>query len=690
MGRLSMVLPARAAASRPTRDVDNFMTDDGLRPDVLPDEESTVSDRVKHILIGKPLDLRDRSIFHQLSLIPFLAWVGMGADGLSSLSYGPEEAFRALREHTYLAIALALAMAGTVFIISAAYNRIIEAFPHGGGGYVVATKLLGKRAGVVSGCALLVDYILTITVSIAASGDALFSLLSPQWHEYKLLFAAVMIVVLILLNLRGVRESVIVLTPVFLLFILTHAVLVVLGIGSHLDEIPHVAGELRQDFHGGMNALGIGGMLLLFLHAYSLGAGTYTGIEAVSNGLPLLREPRVQNGKRTMVYMATSLALMAGGIIVCYLLLGVQQESGKTMNAVLTETVAREHSLGLGFVTVTLLTEGALLVIAAQAGYIAGPRVLANMAVDSWIPRRFAALSERLTTQNGIIMMGLTSLAALWYTKGDVHTLVVMYSINVFVTFTLSMLAMLKQCLFAPLDAARPHRGLVLFSVGFLLCATILVITIYEKFTEGGWVTIAVTGSVIVLCFLIRRHYEQVQRYLAALDNTLDRMPDSDKQVPAPDPTQPTAAVLVAGYGGLGIHTVLNIFKAFPHYYKNLVFVSVGVTDSGQFKGEKEMAALEAMTKKNLERYVELARRLGVPATYRWTIGTDAVDEADGLCRKVVEEFPKTAFFAGQVVFQLEKWYHALLHNQTAFAVQKRLQLTGLTMVILPVRVRTK
>src|SRR5262249_22279333 len=132
--------------------------------------------RLRRVLIGAPRDLADRGLFHRLSLIPFLAWVGLGADGLSSSSYGPEEAFRTLGEHTYLALGLAIAMATTVFVISAAYSRIIEEFPHGGGGYVVATKLLGERLGVVSGSALLVDYVLTITVSIAAAGDALFSI----------------------------------------------------------------------------------------------------------------------------------------------------------------------------------------------------------------------------------------------------------------------------------------------------------------------------------------------------------------------------------------------------------------------------------------------------------------------------------------------------------------------------------
>src|SRR5215470_19797649 len=142
--------------------------------------------RVKQLLFGRPRDLKDRRLFHRLSLIPFLAWVGLGADGLSSSAYGPEEAFRTLGTHSYLAVALAGVMAGTVLIISMAYSRIIEEFPHGGGGYLVATKLLGDRAGVVSGAALLVDYFLTITVSIAAAGDALFSLLPLAWQPLKL------------------------------------------------------------------------------------------------------------------------------------------------------------------------------------------------------------------------------------------------------------------------------------------------------------------------------------------------------------------------------------------------------------------------------------------------------------------------------------------------------------------------
>src|SRR6059036_622346 len=175
----------------------------------------------KRVLLGRPRDVLDPGVFHKVSLAAFLAWVGLGADGLSSSAYGPEEAFKTLGPHTYLAVGLALATAFTVLVISYAYSRIIEQFPLGGGGYVVASRLLGQRAGVVSGSALIVDYVLTISISIAAAGDAIFSFLPPAWATglvlglvpLKLVLEFTAIGLLILLNLRGVKESVIALAP---------------------------------------------------------------------------------------------------------------------------------------------------------------------------------------------------------------------------------------------------------------------------------------------------------------------------------------------------------------------------------------------------------------------------------------------------------------------------------------------
>ena len=655
-------------------------------------EESEVPSfgiRIRRFLFGGPQDLRDRTLFRRIALIPFLAWVGLGADGLSSSSYGPEEAFRTFGQHTYLALPLVFVTAFTVFLISTAYSRIIEKFPYGGGGYVVATKLLGRRVGVVSGCALLVDYFLTITVSISAAGDALFSFLPLAWHGGKLPLEFLFISGLTLLNIRGVKESVLSLTPIFALFILTHILLIGGIVIGNLSDVPVLAQDLKSGFEGGLSSLGSFGLILLFVYAYSLGGGTYTGLEAVSNGLPIMREPKVETAKRTMRYMASSLAFTAAGLLLCYLLIRAEPMEGKTLNAILAEGFAPDSGWGPLFVVLTLLTEALLLIVGSQTGFIDGPRVMANMAIDSWFPRRLISLSERLTMQNGILIMAFGSLAALFYTKGDVHHLIVMYSINVFLTFSLSMLSMLRYYLREREREQDAVRMILLFGTGLVFCSIILIVTILVKFPEGGWITLLVTGSLIAFCFAIRKHYSTLSLKMQKLERTLSDLPfPSNTTLEKLDPSKPTAGILVVGYGGLGIHTTFNIFRFFGNYFKNLVFISIGVIDSGEFKGEGSVEALRERTEGSLKKFEDLARRLGIPSTYRMEIGTDPVEKAEELCHRVAKEFPRITFFAGQVIFQRERWYQRILHNETAFDIQKRLHWEGLTMVILPVRIR--
>src|SRR5437762_5810242 len=188
---------------------------------------------LKSLFIGRARNLSDERLFHKISLAAVLAWVGLGADGLSSSCYGPEEAFKALGANTHLGLFLALLTAATVFIISLSYNQVIELFPTGGGGYRVATSLLGPRAGLVSGAALMVDYVLTIAISIASGVDALFSLLPASWSAFKLGTELALVAALLMLNLRGRRESTRVLLPVFLGFVVVHATLITYGVFGH-------------------------------------------------------------------------------------------------------------------------------------------------------------------------------------------------------------------------------------------------------------------------------------------------------------------------------------------------------------------------------------------------------------------------------------------------------------------------
>lgn len=648
---------------------------------------------LKNIFIGRARSLSEANLFHKVSLVAVLAWVGLGADGLSSSCYGPEETFKALGAHTALAPFIALACMATIAIICASYSQIIELFPTGGGGYLVASKLLSPTAGVGSGCALLVDYVLTIAISIASGADALFSLLPPVWVPWKLPFALAGTALLTVLNLRGVRESVLLCVPVFFVFIGTHGFGILYGVATHLGDLPAVASHTASGVSAAHTQLGWVGMFLLLLRAYSMGAGTYTGIEAVSNGLPILREPRVATGKRTMLYMGTSLALTVGGLLIAYLLFRVSPQEGKTLNAVLFGEITAHWPGGLAttFVSVAMLSATALLFIAAQAGFLDGPRVLANMALDRWFPTRFATLSDRFVAQNGILLMGGGALIVLLATRGAVGLLVVLYSINVFITFSLSQLGMVRHWWTHRTTAPRWQRKLLINGVGLGLTTFILVSLCVEKFWEGGWVTLLVTGLFVTTAFLIRRHYSGTARQLARLDTLIPVVTNdvnrASTALPACDPNAKTAVVLVNGFNGLGIHTLFSVLRMFPGVFRNFVFVQVGVVDAGNFKGAGEIENLRRHVAEATECYANYMKQQGFHAESVSTIGHDAVAEAMDLAGQIARRFPQAMFFGGQLVFANESRLGRLLHNFTVFALQREFLRDGLPFLIVPIRV---
>ncbi len=617
-------------------------------------------DKLKEIVFGKPRDIKDPQVFHNVSLIAFLAWVGLGADGLSSSAYGPDEAFRALGPHTHLSPFLVLMTAVTIFVISIAYSNLIQHFPGGGGGYLVATKLLGNRVGVVSGCALLVDYVLTISVSIASGCDALWSFLPPHLLPYKLTAEFAALGLLMVLNLRGVKESVTLLAPIFMVFVLSHVFAIVYAIGSHFGQLPQVLQGAHADFRASVTALGFWPVAFVLLRAYSMGGGTYTGIEAVSNGITMLREPRVKTGKKTMFLMAVSLAFTAGGILFGYMLTNSLPAEGKTMNAVLFDNLfgtwrMGSWSFGTSFVILCLVSEAALLFVAAQTGFLDGPRVLANMALDSWMPHRFSQLSNRLVTNNGIYLMGLAALGTLMYTHGNITMLVVMYSINVFLTFTLTELGMSRHWIKDRAKEPRWKSQLMIHGTGLVMCLCILFVTLYEKFAEGGWMTVLITSATIALCFMIHRHYRNVAAGFISLDTLLAATPLPEKPLEDPAPMnrqEATAILTVQRFSGFGLHQILSIQKLMPGYIKNYIFISAAVVDSGNFKGAEEIGRLETETKAQLEKYVQWSRLNGLKADYRMAIGTEAIEALENLC-----------------------------------ALQRRLQFEGIQTIVLPIRV---
>jgi amino acid transporter len=664
------------------------------------DQKPTFIKKLKTLILGGKHNIEDTSLFHKLSLIAFFAWVGLGADGLSSSCYGPEETFLALQGHLSLSVFVALMSGITVFVIATSYSQIIELFPTGGGGYLVASKLLSPTVGMISGSALLIDYVLTITISVASGADALFSFLPPAWHPYKLTFALAGVLVLTVMNMRGVKESVLPLVPIFLTFVLTHAFLIGYALVMKAGNLGEVAGSVRADVARSQAELGMGGMLLLLLRAYSMGAGTYTGIEAVSNGLPILRDPKVLTGKRTMRYMAISLAFTVMGLIIAYLLYRVEPVSGKTLNAVLFERMtAGWGTAGTGFVLVTLVSEAALLFIAAQAGFLDGPRVLSNMALDRWFPTKFAMLSDRLVSQKGILMMGGAALVTMVLTGGSVKYLVVLYSINVFITFFLSQLGMVRHWWQVRGKETHWEKKLFINGVGMSLTLFILLTVIVIKFHEGGWITLLLTGTLVGIALLTKRHYRNTFKLLNRLDELVtvaeascpalarEGVTNKEDLKVKHDPKDKTAILLVNGFNGLGLHTLFSIIRLFGGTFKNFVFIQIGVVDAGNFKGTEEVSHMKAEVKKDLDRYVAYMRCHGYYASAFSAYGTDVVDEIAGLTSEILKRFPNAVLFGGQLVFPTTTFLSGVFHNHTIFAVQRRFYSEGIPVVILPIRV---
>ena len=645
--------------------------------------------RIRQWVIGAPLNPFQPQILRHVSLVAFLAWVGLGADGMSSSCYGPEEAFLALGAHTHLALYVALATAVTVFVISLGYNQVIELFPSGGGGYKVATRLLGSWAGVVSGAALIIDYVLTITVSVASGTDAFFSLLPRAYLPWRLSTEIGLVLFLLVLNLRGMKESIQVLMPIFLGFVIMHFGLIIYGVAVHSHGLMQLVPETLNETRSYASLVGWVPVLALTLHAYSLGSGTYTGLEAVSNNVNRLSEPRVTTGKWTMFYMAISLSFTAAGFILLYLLWQVSPVSGQTLNAVVFHKILGNSSLGHGLLLLTLLLEAGLLLMAANTGFLGGPAVLANMAMDNWVPNRFRHLSTRLVVQNGIILFGVSALLLLIWSRGNVSLLVVLYSINVFITFSLSLLG-LSVYWARHREAASPRWKMRLtFSLfAWLITTGILCVTLISKFESGGWVTISLTCLVVGICFLIRRHYRRVNQKLAILDAQLKLPVMSDKPVLLSfDPLAPTAVVFVGKSFGVGMHTLLSIMRIFPRYYHNFVFVSAGIVDASSFSGQ---AAIEEMRKEvcaNLQYFVDYCHQYGLAAESDVAFGTDTVEELTRLAERVGRKYPNSIFFASRLVFESDNWITRILHNETPTTLQRNLHIQGKELMILPMRI---
>jgi hypothetical protein len=388
--------------------------------------------------------------------------------------------------------------------------------------------------------------------------------------------------------------------------------------------------------------------------------------------------------------MAISLAFTAGGIILLYLLWAIRPAEGQTLNAVafgaIIDSFGWDTGVAHGALVVVLALEAGLLFVAANTGFLGGPAVLANMAADSWVPHQFRYISTRLVTENGILVMGVASLVILLWTGGSVATLVVLYSVSVFLTFAVSLFGL---CLYwSGRRAGSNWLGrLALSAAGFVVCATILIILLAEKFMDGGWLAILIVGAIFAACVKIRNHYDETKTQLKKIDADFSGIQfGSVARPPQPDPEKPTAVFLVGSSRGGGLHALLWVQRMFPDHFRNFIFVNVRTVDSQSFGGREDLAAMKVDANASLSYFVNFCNSKGWAAKSYLSFGTDPIDEFTRLAERVLSEFPNAVFFTSKLIFDRENWMTRLLHNQAAMALQRRFQLRGMQMVILPMK----
>ncbi|MBM3617420.1 MAG: APC family permease, partial [Alphaproteobacteria bacterium] len=485
------------------------------------------------------------------------------------------------------------------------------------------------------------------------------------------------------------------LMPIFLGFIGLHFMLIVAGIFGHSEGVSLLVPEAVAETKSMASEVGWLAVLALLFKAFSLGGGTYTGIEAVSNSMHHLAEPKVRTGKMTMIAIAASLAFMACGIIMLYLLWDVEKVAGETLNATAFKAITADWHIGdmnvSGWVVgVTMIFSAGLLFVAGNAGFIAGPAVLANMAIDRWMPHSFSLLSNRLVTKNGILLMGFAAAGALLITGGQVHLLVVLYSINVFLTFSLS-LAGLSSYRWRKRRRKGSLRKLIIPFVSLIICVFILGVTIFEKFTTGGWITIFVTGGLIALGFWIRKQYDKVACQVRQTEEVLaqafsKKRQRAETQVPEVDPEKPTAVFIIDETAASGLHTLLWVQREFPRTYTNFIFASVAEFDTEELVDDNKWRRLNVNTTTRLQQYVDYCHDRGIPSKYYHAFSIDVAQRMEELADQIAQDYPRATFFGAKVISDDENFFTQLLHNKIIYILQKRLHNRGKTMIIMPMK----
>lgn len=617
--------------------------------------------------------------------------MAVGACGLASIAFGPEASFNALAGSNHLLLLVGLLTAIGILLVSLTYFRVTELFPKGGGGYAMTKQLLGSRVGVVAGAALIVDYVLMIAVGSSASVYLAFTLLPASWSEYRVWVALGMVGLLLQAHLRGWQMPLAVFKWLFMAFLLSHLAIFLVGLSDHFQDLDKI---IQKSLNAGaeqIETIGVFGIIAVFARGFFLGGGTFTGIEAATDSIQLSEfRQSAERRRKLLVYVACALAFAAVSLATLYLLWNVQATPGKALNAVLFERIFAAFGMQAWAVQVAtafmLGLEIAVLVMATHVAFRVGPRVLSTMAIDSWLSHQFRYLSDRLVTRNGILLMGLLALLVVYLSQADLNLLVVLFSVNVFLVFSLSLAGLVVYWLKHRQEPGFV-RGFLSAGLGFAVAVSILIGTVVSQFSQGGWLTILVTSAVVAGCVSIKRHYKETREKIADIDEAFAHTPYGSEQVEHELLPNANTAVFVVGNGrGGGMHALLWVQRMFPNHFQNFIFVNARTVDERAYGGKDALEEMRVNASVSLNFFTNFCRSHGLRSQSRLAFGTDAVQELHHLAKDIAKDHPNAIFFTSKLVFEQESMLTRLLHNQAALELQRRLHSDGLQMVILPMR----
>jgi amino acid transporter len=457
---------------------------------------------IKRLLIGRPL--KSTALGDQkLNILKALAI--LSSDALSSVAYGTEQILIVLATISVLAFWYSVPIAiGVLFLLAAlivSYRQIIYSYPQGGGAYLVSKENLGETAGLIAGGSLLVDYILTVAVSISAGTDAITSAF-PALHPHTVLIACVLVVLITILNLRGLTESATILAyPVYLFVI---GLFVLIGVGVYKIATGTVTPTVH---HATFGAPVQGITLFLLLRAFASGCSALTGVEAISNAIPNFKDPAPKNAAKTLILMGSLLALLFSGVTFLAFYYGIAPRHDETVVSQIAKGTFGRNYLYFFIQGTTAL----ILVLAANTGYSAFPLLAFNLAKDKYMPRMFTIRGDRLGYSNGIVFLGIGSILLIIFSHGKTEHLIPLYAVGVFIPFTFSQTGMILKWVRekSPRWMAKLSANLV----GALITLTVLIIFFVTKFTQV-WFVFIFLPLIVIFFRRIHTHYEAVGEQL--------------------------------------------------------------------------------------------------------------------------------------------------------------------------------